>query len=136
VYLIDTNIISEMRKGNKANQGVQTFWQAADIDSFYLPVQTIGEIRYGIESIKGRGDLTQAQLLDRWLDHIITEFAERILAFDEDCAQVWGRLMSPGKHHPIDKQIASIALINRLMVVTRNTKDFEGTGVKTLNPFL
>jgi len=136
VYLIDTNIVSEIRKGRKANQGVQAFWQAADSDSLYLPVQVIGEIRFGVESVKGRGDAKQAMILDRWLDHVIAEFSERILAFDEDCAQVWGRLMSPGKQHPIDKQIASIALINRLTVVTRNTNDFQGTGIKILNPFL
>ena len=136
MYLIDTNIVSEIRKGRKANQGVQAFWQAADTDSLYLPVQVIGEIRFGVESVKGKGDTKQAMILERWLDLVTVEFAERILAFDEDCAQVWGRLMSPGKQHPIDKQIASIALINRLTVVTRNTNDFQGTGVKILNPFL
>lgn len=135
MYLIDTNIVSEIRKGRKANHGVQAFWQAAYVDSLYLPVQTIGEIRYGVESIKDRGDAKQAMVLERWLDQVIAEFAERILPFDQDCAQVWGRLMSPGKRHPIDKQIASIALINRLTVVTRNINDFQGTGVKILNPF-
>jgi predicted nucleic acid-binding protein len=57
------------------------------------------------------------------------------LSFDEECAQVWGRLMSPRHEHPIDKQIAAIALIHDLTVVTRNVDDFRGTGTKTSNPF-
>jgi predicted nucleic acid-binding protein len=58
------------------------------------------------------------------------------LSFDEECAQVWGRLMSPHHEHPIDKQIAAIALIHDLTVVTRNVDDFRGTGTRTKNPFV
>lgn len=135
MYLVDTNVISEARKGKKANRGTQEFWHAVDPDAIYLSVQTIGEIRRGVENIKNRGDTTQAKALEQWLNKLVTEYADRILVFDEDCAQVWGKLMSPSNQHPIDKQIAAIGLIHGLTVVTRNTDDFLGTGVRLMNPF-
>ena len=92
---LDTNIISESRKGKKANQGIQDFWKSVDPESIYLPVQTIGELRRRIENIYNRGDLKQAKLLEQRLNLVVAEYADRILAFDGECAQVWGKLMSP-----------------------------------------
>lgn len=136
MYLIDTNVISEARKGKQANAGVQKFFRMRAADELYLSVQTIGEIRRGLENIRRRGDLSQARKLEKWLDSVVTDYADRILSFDEECAQVWGRLMSPHHEHPIDKQIAAIALIHDLTVVTRNVDDFRGTGTKISNPFV
>lgn len=136
MYLVDTNVISESRKGKKANQGVQAFWASVDPDSLYFSVQTIGELRCGIERLANRGDEMQARNLERWLNLVISEYGDRILAFDDDCAQVWGKLMAMQYQNAIDKQIAAIGLIHGLTVVTRNVKDFESTGVQTLNPFL
>jgi len=136
VYLVDTNVISEARKGKKANPGVQKFFKTTAAEELYLSAQTVGEIRRGLENIRNRGDLPQARKLEKWLDLVVTEYADKILAFDEECAQVWGRLMSPHHQHPIDKQIAAIALINDLTVVTRNVEDFRGTGVALNNPFV
>lgn len=135
MYLLDTNVISEIRKGKKANLGVQHFFEKADPDSAFLSVLTIGEIRRGVTMLTYRGDLKQADLLESWLTSLVSEFEERILVFDEECAQVWGRLMCPHNQHPIDKQIAAIALIHGLDVVTRNESDFAGTGVRVINPF-
>ncbi|AXT48433.1 MULTISPECIES: type II toxin-antitoxin system VapC family toxin [Chromobacterium] len=135
MYLVDTNIVSEARKGGKANAGVLAFWRSADADSLYLSAISVGEIRRGIENLKHRGDLKQAGLLEQWLDTITQEFSQRILNFDADCAQVWGKLMSPHPQNAVDKQIAAIALIHDLTIVTRNSGDFAGTGVKLLNPF-
>jgi predicted nucleic acid-binding protein len=135
VYLVDTNVVSEARNGKKANPGVLKFFQATDSSDLYLSVQTIGEIRRGLESVRHRGDLPQASKLEKWLDLLTTEYADRILDFDEECAQIWGRLMSPHHDHPIDKQIAAIALIHDLTVATRNLDDFRATGVRVLNPF-
>lgn len=135
MFLVDTNVISERRKGAKANVGVREFWKNVDPESVYLSVQTIGEIRAGIEKISNRGDAAQAKALEIWLSTIVQEYADRILVFDDDCAQVWGKLMASQNQHPIDKQIASIALIHGLDVVTRNSNDFAVTGVKVINPF-
>ena len=135
MYLVDTNVISEARKGRRANPGVVHFFRSTPIGERYLSVQTIGEIRRGIENIRGRGDQPQADRLENWLGLVIAEYANRILAFDADCAQVWGRLMSPHATHLVDKQIASIALIHGLEIVTRNVLDFSASGVKVLNPF-
>jgi len=136
VYLVDTNVISEARKGAKANPGVREFFRVADPADLYISVQTIGEIRRGLENIRHRGDLPQARKLEKWLETVVGSYADRILGFDMECAQVWGRLMSPRHEHPVDKQIAAIALIHDLMVVTRNVDDFRGTGVRLQNPFV
>ncbi|MHB1655386.1 MAG: PIN domain-containing protein [Burkholderiales bacterium] len=136
MYLVDTNVISEARKGAKTNAGVKKFFRETDPDKLYLCVQTIGEIRRGLENIHYRGDLPQSRKLETWLDLLVSEYADRILTFDEECAQVWGRLMSPHPEHLIDKQIAAIALIHSLTVVTRNTEDFRGAGVEIKNPFV
>ncbi|MDZ4252027.1 MAG: type II toxin-antitoxin system VapC family toxin [Sulfuritalea sp.] len=135
MYLVDTNVISEARKGSKANPGVRKFFRDSDPGQLYLAVQTLGEIRRGLENIRRRGDLPQTRRLEKWLDLIVNDYADRILNFDAACAQVWGRSMSPHHEHPIDKQIAAIALIHDLTVVSRNVQDFRGTGVPVLNPF-
>lgn len=133
MYLVDTNVISEARKGSKANLGVQKFFQTTE--NIFISAQTIGEIRRGLENIRHRGDLPQTKKLEKWLDLVVSDYADKILTFDEECAQVWGRLMSPHPEHPIDKQIAAIALIHDLAVVSRNVDDFRGTGVGIVNPF-
>lgn len=136
MFLVDTNVISEARKGAKANLGVKKFFKETEADDLYLSAQTIGEIRRGLENIRHRGDLPQTRKLEKWLDLVVADFADKILTFDEECAQVWGRLMSPHPEHAIDKQIAAIALIHDLTVVTRNVDDFRGIGVAIKNPFL
>lgn len=136
MFLIDTNIISEARKGRKANRGVIGFFSANEgEDRMYVAAQTIGELRKGVEKLRGRGDEPQAKLLEKWLDATVRDYSDKILNFDEESAQVWGRLMAPNDQHPIDKQIAAIALIHDLTVVTRNVDDFYGTGVRIINPF-
>ena len=138
MYLIDTNVISEARKKEGANPGVTSFFKqvAARGESAYLSVVTVGELRRGVELIRHRGDASQAKRLEAWLKGVLDQYANHILVFDADAAQVWGRLRVPRPEHELDKQIASIALVHDLTVVTRNTADFSGTGVKLVNPFL
>lgn len=135
MYLLDTNVISELRKGLKAHPGVVAFFTTPDMGQIYLPVQVIGEIRSGIARLRERGDSRQGQMLENWLYTVLQEYGERVLVFDADCAQVWGALMAGSDQNPVDKQIAAIALINDLIVVTRNGKHFAGTGVQVLDPF-
>lgn len=138
MYLIDTNVVSEARKRARANPGVTDFFRkvSAAGEPVYLSAISVGELRRGVELIRYRGDVEQANLLEAWLATILAQFGENILAFDGDAAQVWGRLRVPRPEHELDKQIAAIALVNDLTVVTRNSADFEGTGVRLKNPFL
>jgi len=137
MYLVDTNVISEARKRERADPGVSAFFRTAATQdqALYLSVVTIGELRRGIELIRHRGDEPQAVLLELWMHTVISEYGDQILTFDADAAQVWGRLRVPHPEHELDKQIAATALVHDLTVVTRNVRHFRASGVKLLNPF-
>lgn len=137
MYLVDTNVISEIRKRDRADKGVMAFFRKAAQDDadLYLSVVTIGELRRGVEIIRHRGDKPQATRLENWLDGVRREFASNVLAVDEEIGQLWGRLRVPHPEHSLDKLIAATALIHDLIVVTRNVDDFAGTGARVLNPF-
>ena len=138
MYLIDTDVISELRKRDKANPGVVAFFnEMASSDApLYVAALTIGELRRGIELVRHRGDVEQAQMLERWLEKLLDEFDDSVLDFDADIAQLWGRLRVPHPENPLDKQIAATALIHDLTLVTRNVRHFSATGVKLFNPFV
>ncbi len=137
MYLLDTNVISEMRKGERANAGVKVFFQhaMANHTKLFLSVVTIGELRRGIELIRYRNDHTQARQLEQWLETILTQYHDNIIPIDTDITQLWGRLRVPHYEHELDKLIAATALLYDLTVVTRNVDDFAGTGTHLLNPF-
>jgi toxin FitB len=136
MYLIDTNVISEARKRDKANRGVIVFFKtvAASGEPVFLSAISLGELRRGVELIRRRGDADLALRLEAWLATVVESFGEGILAFDADAAQVWSYLRVPDPTHALDEQIAAIALVNDLTLVTRNVADFEGSGVKLANP--
>ncbi|MFQ3584076.1 MAG: type II toxin-antitoxin system VapC family toxin [Cyanobacteriota bacterium] len=137
MYLLDTNVISELRKQSQANSGVQQFFENAIEEEarLYISVVTLGELRRGVERIRHRGDHLQADLLEAWLQVILDDYADHILDFTVTEAQVWGRLRVPHPQNAIDKQLAATALVYGLTLVTRNVNDFVGTGVPLINPF-
>ena len=137
MYLIDTNVISEIRKGPRANSGVRDFFAATVSEGTptYVSVVTIGELRRGLELIRHRGDTGQADLLEAWLGQVLLEYRDSILDFGEEAAQVWGRLRVPHPENALDKQIAATALVHDLTVVTRDEEHLAKTGVRVINPF-
>ena len=137
MYLVDTDVVSELRKKDKANPRVTAFFKdaAARDVPLYLTAVTIGELRRGVELLRHRGDTRQANVLGRWLDALLAEYSDNVLPFDADAAQVWGRLRVPHPENPLDKQIAATALLYGLILVTRNVKPFADTAVKLLDPF-
>ncbi|MGC3874472.1 type II toxin-antitoxin system VapC family toxin [Halomonas sp. GXIMD04776] len=137
MYLLDTNVISELRKGRRANAGVMRFFkQLAEQEvNVYLSVITVGELQRGIDLIRHRDDLKQAELLASWLQNVLEQYADNILEFGLEETRVWGSLRVPHPENAIHKQIAATALIYDLTLVTRNIRDFSDTGVRLLDPF-
>lgn len=132
--LLDTNVLSELRKGNRCDAGVRDWIEHTVAEELFLSVMVLGEIRRGIERIRIR-DQNQARALEKWLLSLSTEFAERILPVDERVADQWGRL---GLRQPVpllDACLAATALVHDLSVVSRDVAGFRNTGVRLINPF-
>jgi toxin FitB len=132
--LIDTNVLSELRKEKRCDAGVRKWLDAAAEDELFISVLMLGEIRRGIELIRLR-DPAQARALEKWLLWIATEFADRLLPVDQKVADQWGRL---GLQQPVpvlDAFVAATALVHGLTVITRDEEGFRNTGVAVLNPF-
>jgi toxin FitB len=133
-YLIDTNIISEVRKGRRCDPNVASWYERIEDASLYLSVLVIGEIRKGIERIRPK-DKTQANAIEDWLLAVDKAFGERILPVDRAVANEWGRLNASRPLPVIDGLLAATAKIYRMTLVTRNTADIADLGVHVLNPF-
>lgn len=137
MYLLDTNVLSEIRKidKNTANAGVVEWASAHDISEMYLSVITIMEIEQGILSLQ-RKDSAQAQLIKHWLDKVVLpKFEGRILPIDIRAARQCANLRVPDKKPLADALIAATAQCYHLTIVTRNSKDFTHENVALLNPF-
>ena len=133
-YLIDTNVISELRKGKRADPALRSwFAELADTD-IYLSVLTLGEIRQGIENIRRR-DAEAARTLESWLGRVSEAHADRVLPIDRAIAEEWGRLGVPDPLPAIDGLLAATAKVTGLTLATRNTADFLNSGIPLLNPF-
>ena len=132
-WLVDTNILSELRKGDRANAGVRSWFEAAREEDLFTSVLVLGEIRRGIESIRRR-DPTAAVALEQWLLRVTTTFSDRILEVDARVADRWGFLNVPDPMPTIDGLLAATALVHDLVLVTRNARDVARTGVRVLDP--
>lgn len=133
-YLVDTNVISELRR-KQPDANVVTWFEHCAAQSLFLSVLTLGEIRKGIERLD---DLKRRRILSDWLDvELPTFFLGRILSVDAQVADRWGRLQNDsGRPLPaIDGLLAATALQHDMTLVTRNVKDFNGLGLRVTNPW-
>lgn len=133
-YLLDTNVVSELRKAKRANPNVLAWFQAVPDGELFLSVLVLGEIRTGIERIRPSNP-TQARALDRWLKGLETTYIDRMLPITAAIADKWGRLCASNPPSVVDCLMAATALENDLTLVTRNTQDVARTGVQLVNPF-
>lgn len=136
-FIVDTNVISEFRKaaGGKCHPSVKSWAETVDPEEMSLSVITMMELEVGYLSLRRRDPL-QATRLKTWIsDYIPKVFADRILVFDDAVALVCAELHVPDKRPERDAIIAATALHHDLTVVTRNIRDFLGTGVRLLNPW-
>jgi predicted nucleic acid-binding protein len=132
-WLVDTNVLSEIRRGPRADEGIQAWFASADDEDLYTSVLVLGEIRRGIESIRRR-DVASALALEQWLIRLATGFGERILPVDLRVADRWGALNVPDPVPTVDGLLAATALVHDLVLVTRNVRDVAATGVQVLDP--
>ena len=133
-FLLDTNVVSELRKGPRANRELPSWFTSMDDADIHLSVLVIGELRRGIESLRRR-DPRQAVVLDRWLDRLVTGYGERILGIDLAVAEAWGQLSALRPVSVVDTLLAATAQVYGLTLVTRNVRDVAWTGVSCFNPF-
>lgn len=133
-FLLDTNVLSELRKENRCDVGVRNWVESTTAEELFVSVMVLSEIRQGIERIRIR-DLNQARALEKWLQGISTKFADRILPVDERVADQWGRLGLQQPVPTLDALLAATALVYDLTVVSRDEDGFRNTGVGVINPF-
>jgi predicted nucleic acid-binding protein len=133
-YLLDTNVISELRKGDRADANVREWFGGLDDEEIYLSVLTIGEIRRGVESVRRR-DPNSAAALDSCLVRLGEAYRDRILPLDRGIAEEWGRLNVPDPLPVVDGLLVATAKVSGLTFATRNIADVEGAGVELLDPF-
>jgi toxin FitB len=132
-FLLDTNVVSEIRK-QAPDAGVASWFDSVAPDSLFLSVLVVGEIRHGIESL-ARRDPAQAEIFERWLGQLVSGYGDRLIPITERIAQVWGRLNVPDPVPVVDGLMAATALVHDWTLVTRNVSDVRSTGVRLLNPF-
>jgi hypothetical protein len=134
-FLLDTNVISEVRKKERCDPTVARWWASVDRDRIYLSALVLGEIRCGIEQVRSR-DAARAEALERWLDALAGGFRERILPVDQPVAEEWGRMNALRTLPVIDGLLAATARVYDLTLVTRDAKVLDGCGARVLNPFV
>ncbi len=134
-YLLDTNVVSELRKGGRADVNVRAWFGRHVADELWISVLVVGELRRGVELIRRRGDEPAADNLDRWLTSIVDDFGDRVLPIHAAIADRWGRLNVLNPLPAIDGFLAATALEQDLTLVTRNVADVAATGCRLVDPF-
>ena len=132
-FLLDTNVVSEIRK-KTADPGIAAWFASVPADQLFLSVLVVGEIRQGIERL-ARRDPAQAEIFERWLSRLVSVYHDRIVPVTADVAEAWGRLNVPDPVPVVDGLMAATALVQGWTLVTRNVGDMASTGVRLLDPF-
>lgn len=132
-FLLDTNVVSEIRK-KQPHPDVSRWFNSVPESELFLSVLVIGEIRQGVDRL-ARRDPAQAEVLDRWLAQLVAGYEDRIVPITTDVAEAWGRLNAPDPLPVVDGLLAATALVRGWTLVTRNTDDIATTGVDLFNPF-
>ncbi len=132
-YLLDTNVLSELRRGKKCDPRVRAWARTANREQHFISVLSLGEIRKGIEILR-RKSPGRCPALEKWLDRLIADYEETLLSVSEEIADRWGRLNAERSQPVIDSLIAATALEFDLTVATRNVGDFPEE-VKRINPW-
>jgi hypothetical protein len=138
MYVLDTNVVSELRKVRlgKADAQVAAWADSVDAVNLYVSAITILELEIGVLRIESH-DPTQGAMLRTWMNnHVLPEFRERVLPVDTAVAQRCARLHVPDQRGERDALIAATALVHGMTIVSRNLADFEPTGVPVLNPWI
>ena len=133
-WLLDTNVVSELRKRERASANVLAWYEGVDGGSLWLSVLVLGEIRRGVENLRRR-DPGSARALDRWAARLERQHGSRILPVDLAVAMEWGRIDAAFGLSPVDGLLAATARVHKLTLVTRNVKDVARSGVACLDPF-
>lgn len=135
MYLLDTNVVSELRKANKANQSVKNWATTIPAAALYLSVISILELEIGVLLIERR-DRKQGEILRAWIDgHVVPTFADRVLAIDTAVARRCATLHVPNRRSDRDALIAATALVHGMTIVTRNVSHFQALGASVVNPW-
>jgi predicted nucleic acid-binding protein len=137
MFVLDTNVVSELRKLGlgRADPNVAAWAMRVDASDLFVSAITIMELELGVLSLE-RKDATQGAILRLWLDrHVLPEFAGRTLPVDTAVAQRCARLHVPDRHGERDALIAATAIVHGMTLVTRNVADFKPTGVSFVNPW-
>ena len=132
--LIDTNVVSELKRGRKAAPRVVTWFSSMPPERVFTSVVVLGEIRRGIELV-ARRDKTQAELLERWYASMRRRLGERVLPVDEPVMSTWARISVPDMLPAYDGLIAATALVHDLIVATRDAADYRRAGVPVIDPW-
>jgi toxin FitB len=132
-YLLDTNVVSELRKSSP-DSNVEAWYDSVPGSELFLSVLTIGEIRMGVERAR-RKDQSKAASLENWLTRLETAYGEHIVPVDTAIADTWARLSVPDPLPVIDGLLAATAYDRGWVLVTRNARDVRRSGVRVLNPF-
>ena len=119
-FLLDTNVVSEVRKGERSDTNVSDWYAGADGSELFISSLTLGEIRRGIELVRQRGDIDQTETLEAWLQTLVEGFSGRILSVDADVADTWGRMSALRPTPVIDGLLAATAKVHDMTLVTRN----------------